>query len=394
MQVGKLVYMRQKLLLTINSLRSGGAERVVSQLLNHLQNDFEIHLALYNKVIEYDIPADIQIIDLKQSESDNQFLTLIKLPLLSYRLSRYCRKHTITHSVAFLNRPCYINALMKNWWGYKGRIVMCERTHQSTMLQTKSWLNKWITKFLVKYSYRNANLVLANSQAMKKDLEETLGVTSPVQVIYNPIDIQELQVKMKEPISMSLDPAIFYFVSVGNFRKEKNYPLLLEAFAGIKDPKCKLLLVGGGYMERELKQKVKALGITDAVVFCGKDNNPFKYMQRCDCFVMCSDVEGFPNVLLEAVACGKPVISTDCKSGPRELLAPATDIFFQLEDHYSIEEYGVLTPVGNAAVLTAAMKKMMQDESLRQQLQQKAAARGAAFDVNLIKQDFVKAFLG
>ena len=386
--------MKQKLLLTINSLRSGGAERVVSQLLNHLQNDFEIHLALYHKVIEYDIPSDIRIINLKQSENDNQLLTLLKLPLLSYRLSRYCKKNDIKHSVAFLNRPCYINALMKNWWGYKGRIIMCERTHQTTMLQTKSWLNRQISRFLVKYSYRNAHLVIANSQAMKADLAENLKVTTPIKVIYNPIDIRELQLKMKEPLSTNLDTGVFYFISVGNFRKEKNYPLLLDAFAGIKNPACKLLLIGGGYMEHVLKRKVKLLGIADAVIFCGKDNNPFKYLQHSDCFVMCSDVEGFPNVLLEAVACGKPVISTDCRSGPRELLAPGTDIFFQLKNEYSIEEYGMLTPVGNAAILKDAMIKMMQDASLRQKLKDKAAARGAEFDVTLIKQDFLHAFVG
>lgn len=386
--------MKQKLLLTINSLRSGGAERVVSQLLNHLQNDFEIHLALYNKVIEYDIPSGINIIDLEQSENDNQLLTLLKLPVLSYRLSKYCKQHKIDKSVAFLNRPCYINALMRNWWGYKGRIVMCERTHQTSMLQKKGNMSRLITKFLVRYSYRHANLVLANSAAIKKDLQENLGVHTPIEVIYNPIDIQELKIKMKEPLSIDLSSTTFYFASVGNFREEKNYPLLLEAFAGIKNSDCKLLLVGGGYLEEQLKQKVRSLGIGSTVLFCGKDNNPFKYLQHSDCFVMCSDVEGFPNVLLEAVACGKPVISTDCKSGPRELLAPETDIFYQLKDHYSIEEYGMLTPVGNAAILTQAMIKLMQDESLRDQLKEKAAARGAEFDIDLVKQDFVKAFAG
>lgn len=386
--------MRKKLLLTINSLRSGGAERVVSQLLTHLQDDFEIHLALYNKVIEYDIPADIKIIDLKQSETDNQFLTLLKLPLLSYRLSKYCRKNNITNSVAFLNRPCYINALMRRWWGYKGRVVMCERTHQSTMLQTKGRLTRWITKFLVKFSYSNADLVLANSKAMKTDLERYLEVKTPIRVIYNPVDLDELKLKMNEAVPYDFDPEVFYFISVGNFRKEKNYPLLLDAFATIKKPNCKLLLIGGGYMEDVLRKKTEELGLQQSVVFCGKDSNPFKYLKHAQCFVMCSDVEGFPNVLLEAIACGKAAVSTDCKSGPRELLAPHTDINYQLKDKYSIEEFGLLSPVNNPDMLGKAMLRLMENSVLRKMLEEKSNARAVQFDISNIKRDFVSAFEG
>lgn len=386
--------MRKKLLLTINSLRSGGAERVVSQLLTHLQDDFDIHLALYNKVIEYDIPADIKIIDLKQSETDNQFLTLLKLPLLSYRLSKYCRKNNITNSVAFLNRPCYINALMRRWWGYKGRVVMCERTHQSTMLQTKGRLTRWITKFLVKFSYSNADLVLANSKAMKTDLERYLEVKTPIRVIYNPVDLDELKLKMNEAVPYDFDPEVFYFISVGNFRKEKNYPLLLDAFATIKKPNCKLLLIGGGYMEDVLRKKTEELGLQQSVVFCGKDSNPFKYLKHAQCFVMCSDVEGFPNVLLEAIACGKAAVSTDCKSGPRELLAPHTDINYQLKDKYSIEEFGLLSPVNNPDMLGKAMLRLMENSVLRKMLEEKSNARAVQFDISNIKRDFVSAFEG
>ncbi|CAN5863304.1 N-acetylgalactosamine-N,N'-diacetylbacillosaminyl-diphospho-undecaprenol 4-alpha-N-acetylgalactosaminyltransferase [soil metagenome] len=375
-------------------MRSGGAERVVSQLLKHLQNDLEIHLALFSKEIQYDIPSDIKIIDLGQSEADNHLMMLLKLPYLSYKLSRYCKKNGIKYSVAFLNRPCYVNALMRNWWGFKGRTVVCERIHQSAELETYGYFKRIATKLLVRYAYRSADLVLANAKLIKADLEENFTAGKQVDVIYNPIDTAELNLKMYEAGSLNFDPSIFYFISVGNFRKEKNYGLLLEAFAGIKDSLCKLILVGSGPMEAGMRQKVTALGIESSVIFCGRDNNPFKYHRQSQCFVMSSDVEGFPNVLLEALACGKPAIATDCKSGPRELLAPGTDIFSQLSDHFSIEAYGILTPVGNAAVLTQAMIKMKNDVLLRETLQQKVTIRAAEFDIQIIRLEFLKAFLG
>ena len=217
---------------------------MVSQLLIHLQDDFDIHLALYSHIIEYDIPRGIKILDLKQSENDGQMALLLKLPWLSYKVSRYCKKHGITHSVAFLNRPCYINALMRSSWGFKGRVVMCERTHQTTMLKTRSALTRAITKFLITASYNRADLVLANSNAMKADLRDNLDVRTQIEVIYNPVDIQELQSKMMQPVDISFSKDIFYFAVVGNFRKEKNFPLVLDAFAQVKDLNCKLLLVG------------------------------------------------------------------------------------------------------------------------------------------------------
>ncbi len=386
--------MKPALLIFINSLRSGGAERVVSQLLIHMQDDFDIHLALYSHIIEYEIPSGIKILDLKQSENDGQLAMLLKLPFLSYKISNYCKKHSITSSVAFLNRPCYINALMRSCWGYKGRVVMCERTHETNMLKTKSLLTSIITKFLIRFSYNRADLVLANAQAIKDDLQANLHVKKPIEVIYNPIDIRDLQYKMTLPVNISIPKNTFHFIAVGNFRLEKNFPLLLDAFALIKELNCKLLLIGDGPLYDLLKQKASDLKIIDRLIFCGRDNNPFKYIHKCDSFILSSDVEGFPNVLLEALACGKPVISTDCLSGPREMLAPSTDPNLVLTDEFCEEEFGILTPVGNAMIMAQAMKKMVTDEVLRKRLQEKATIRAADFDVSIIRKYFQKAFEG
>lgn len=386
--------MKKKLLLTINSLRSGGAERVVSQLLAHMQDNFDIHLALYNHTIEYEIPPGIKILDLNQSENESQASLLLKLPLLSYRVAKYCKENDIQYSVAFLNRPCYINALMRTLWGYKGRVVMCERTHQTSMLRTRSALTSRITKTLVNFSYNRADLVLANAQAMKEDLQQNLHVRTPIEVIYNPVDIKELRQKMQEQVNMNFDKNIFYFIAVGNFRKEKNFPLLLDAFALVKNQHCNLVLVGDGPLEEILRQKVVNLNLTGRVIFCGRDSNPFKYIHKCDSFILPSDVEGFPNVLLEALACGKPVISTDCKSGPREMLAPSKKTNTVLTDNFSEEEFGILTPVGNAMIMAKAMEKMAIDEQLRGRLKEKAATRAADFDISIIKKYFERAFVG
>ncbi|MEZ5029053.1 MAG: glycosyltransferase [Ferruginibacter sp.] len=384
---------KPKLLIFINTLQSS-VPKVVSLLLEHLKDDFEIHLALYSNIIEYKVPPEIKILNLQQPLVQDKTIRFLKLPIISWRVYRYCKKNKINISVAFLYRPCYINALMKSFWGYKGHVIMCERTHQTTMQQSHSSIYRMFSKFMVMYSYKRADLVLANSYAMQTDLVENFKIKTPVRVIYNPIDLNFIKTHINEPTEFVFEKNIFHFVNVGGFRKEKNHLLLIQAFFIIKNLPCKLLIVGGGVMENELKQKVHDLGLMEKVIFCGFDKNPFKYVYRSDCFVLSSDVEGFPNVLIEALACGKPVISTDCSSGPRELLAPASDLHHRAINNYEIGEYGLLTPVNDVTALAAAMKKIYEDESLRDAFQLKAAKRAEQFDVDEIKQYFHVAFTG
>ncbi len=385
---------KPKLLIFINTLQSGGAERVVSLLLGHLKDDFEIHLALYSNIVEFNIPPEIQVLNLNEPLVQDKVIRFLKLPYISWKVYRYCKKNKINISVAFLYRPCYINALMKSFWRYKGHVIMCERTHQTTMQQSHSSIYRMFSKFMVMFSYKRADLVLANSYAMQTDLVENFKIKTPVRVIYNPIDLHFIKTHVDEVPDFEFEKDIFHFVNVGGFRKEKNHLLLIQAFFILKNLPCKLVIVGGGVMEEELKQMVHDLGLMDKVVFTGFDKNPFKYVSRSDCFVLSSDVEGFPNVLIEALACGKPVISTDCSSGPRELLAPATDLHHRVINKYEIGEYGILTPVNDVTALAAAMKKMYNDSSLRNQFASRAAKRAEQFDVDEIKQYFHVAFTG
>jgi len=385
---------KPKLLIFINTLQTGGAERVVSLLLNHLKTDFEIHLALYSRYIDYTIPDEINILDLQQPLLENKMIRFLKLPAISLKVYHYCKKHGINNSVAFLYRPCYINAIMKSFLGYRGHVIMCEGTHQTTMQESHSVIYRMFSKFMVMYSYKRADLILANSYAIQTDLIENFKIRTPVRVIYNPVDLHFIKDHAAEEPALVFEKGIFHFITVGNLRKEKNQLLLIQAFFVLKNLPCKLLIVGAGVMEEELKQKVHDLGLMEKVIFCGLDKNPFRYVKRSDCFVLGSNVEGFPNVLIEALACGRPVISTDCSSGPRELLAPDTDLHHRALNNYEVGEYGILTPVKDVISLANAMKKMYEDAALREQFISKAAKRAEQFDVDEIKQYFHVAFAG
>lgn len=392
----KMTLQKKKILFFINSLHFGGAERVVSQLIGHLNNDFEIHLALYHRIIEYTIPDDIQVLDLKENPAAGNTSIFLRLPVIAHKLNRYCKKESIQQVVTFLNRPCYISAFMRSLYGYKGNLIMCERSYQSNILNMiggGSSFYKIISKKLIRFSYKRANLVLTNSFVSKNDLEVNFRITTPIKVIYNPVDIAAIEEKANERLHENLEKNTFYFISVGNFRVEKRFDMLIKAMAIIKKLPVKLILVGGGGMEAELKQLASKLQIADRVIFTGFEKNPFKYIKSANCFVLSSYTEGFPNVLLEALACKTPIIATDCKSGPRELLAPDTDPGKEIKDTlFEIARFGLLTIVNDAESLAAAMKKMYADKSLQDHYRSIAFARAKEFDVDIIKELFKEVF--
>lgn len=386
--------MRPSILFFINTLDFGGAERVVSQLLQQLNDDFDLHLALYDDIIKYPIPKEVKIFNLKENIHKGGMATLMRLPVLARKVAGYCKENDIRLCVSFLNRPSYINAMMRFLWGYKGRSIMCERSHQSTILQFiggGSGMYRFITKKLIRWSYNKADLVLANSMLSRQDLLETFGIKKPVEVIYNPIDIAGITNKANEPLE-DITEGRFVFLTTGNFRIEKNFDLLVRAFARLNHLSARLVLVGGGILEPELKRTAAALGISDRVFFTRFQSNPFNYIKQADCFVLSSHTEGFPNVLLEALALGKAVIATDCKSGPREILAPSSDTFKQVTGDFEVVEFGILTPNNDEEQLAKAMTRMYEDAALRKRYTDAAVKRAQDFDVNIILPDFRKVF--
>ncbi len=387
--------LKPKLLFFINTLNFGGAERVVSQLLIHLNEYYELHLALYTRLIKYDIPVEIKIFSLEENVSAGNSAALLRLPILAKKLNVYCKNEKIETCVAFLNRPCYILALMRGIYGYKGKLIMCERSHRSSIINfigSGSSFSKKIAYLLTKYSYRWAHLIICNSEVGKLDLIKNFGVTKPIKVIYNPIDIKATLQKAEELLDEYIDPNYFYFINTGIFRPEKNFTLLIEAFALLKELPVKLFLVGGGILDQELKLLVKKLSVENRVIFTGYQTNPYNYITKSNCFVLSSHTEGFPNVLLEALTCGKSVIATDCLSGPRELLAPGTPVDKVALENFEIAEYGLLTPVNNVEVLADAMKKLFEDDNLLKSYEAKAFHRAEEFDIKNIKKQFIAAF--
>ena len=355
----------QKLTILIYSLASGGAERVVSILLKELSQKHEIELVLMRDVIFYDIPKNVRVTFLENSNpNENSIFKLLKLPFLAYKYSKI--KSDI--SISFMNRPNYINILSNLF--KKSKTVISERAMPS--LQHKNGIQGRINKFLITYLYPKADIVIANSKGNSIDLQNNFNVKN-VKTIYN--FIEEIDCKKQKHDK-------FIFITIGRMDEGKNHKLLIDALSGL-DIEAELWLVGDGYLREGLENRVRDLGLSSKVKFLGRQKDVYKFLNQADCFVFGSNYEGFPNVLLEALACNLPIISTDCKSGPREILAPNSDILNQTDD-IEIAEYGILTKVGSVESMTKAMRLMYEDEKLRYNLKTKSKNRLKEFEVKKI----------
>lgn len=378
--------MKKKIAIFINSMTAGGAERVASLLLEYLKNDFDIYLVLLNNNIEYHLPEGQKIFCLQQPIKENNVLKILKLPFLAYRYKKFCRKNNIETSFSFLKRANYINCLSK-MLGSKSKIIVSERTYLTAYLKSLDNTGNYLGRFLTMHLYPKADYVISNSVMTQMDLQENYKIRTECIVINNPVNLQTSEELGRVQVQEELFNT-FTFIHVGGLRSEKNHSVLIDAFFKIKDLPVKLLLLGKGEYEINLRQKIKDLDVESKIIFLGFDNNPYKYLSRANCFILSSDYEGFPNSIQEALASGLPVISTDCKAGPREILAPNTDARKTIKNEIEIAEYGILVPVNNATLLASAMELIYRNNDLLNSYKNKARTRAKDFNTDVIIKQF------
>jgi N-acetylgalactosamine-N,N'-diacetylbacillosaminyl-diphospho-undecaprenol 4-alpha-N-acetylgalactosaminyltransferase len=374
---------KKKMAILINALEVAGAEKVVTQIIHSFYKEFDIHLVLLNHTIEFELPVNditIKTIDNSNITKRKSARDIIKIPLLAYRLKKYLRRNDIGICFSALNRSNYINCFLRilRW---KGTILISERSHTSSAYNPHTIAGK-TGRLLVKRLYPFANVIVPNSVGIQYDLTRHFKLTNPFTVINNPINIALQQKDMAENVE-DFPFESFTFSHVARIEKGKNHELVLAAVQKIQHRNFKVLLIGQGPQDENIKVLAHKMGVSDKIVFLGYRRNVVKYVAKSQCHLLTSDSEGFPNALLEALACGTPVISTDCPTGPRELLAGS----FSPDKHSSGVEKtcnGLLIPVNDANALAEAMLAMMDNDSLRNEYAAAGIRRAKDFDLPII----------
>jgi glycosyltransferase involved in cell wall biosynthesis len=324
--------------LYLPTLCGGGAERVMVTLANGFADQgLQVDLVLAKAEGSYlaDVSPSVRVVDLGASR------VLASLP----GLVRYLRRE---RPAALLSAMGHANvvAVAARWLSrVPTRLVVSEHANFLLSRQYTKIVFAHAMAPLMRWAYPHADGVVAVSGGVADDLARTIGLLRKrITVVYNPVVtatlLDQVAAHLEHPwFGAGVPPVV---LGVGRLTAQKDFLSLIRAFAKVRAQRpCRLVILGEGELRGELEALVTSLGLSADVALPGFADNPFAWMRQASLFVLSSAFEGFGNVLVEAMACGTPVVSTDCPSGPTEILENG--------------RWGRLVPVGDVDALAGAM---------------------------------------
>jgi glycosyltransferase involved in cell wall biosynthesis len=333
-----------RILLVLPSLERGGGERVLLQLAgSFLAAGREVHIVtlLGGGPLSTAVPAAAMLHELIDAgdRSEGFALAWKALPRL-VSLIRTVKPHAVLSTMTGTNLLVVLASM-------RARIGICLVLREaSSLVNTKSAFKRWAMRWL----YRRADALVAVSAGVARDLRGLGLADNRIHVIRNPVDVEGLRRLADVGLPSLVQVKVPYLVSLGRLTEAKDFPTLLRAYAMSALRRTHyLVIVGEGNQRAKMENLIGSLGLVDRVLLMGVMDNPYGVMAGAAMHVLSSRWEGYPNVLLEALALGIPAVSTDCPHGPREILGDGL--------------YGRLVPVGDAAALANAMDTELEQPS-------------------------------
>ncbi len=332
-----------KLALFLPSLAGGGAERVLVDLAEGFArrgHQTDLILATAEGPYLKNLSKEVKVIDLGVKR------TLSATP----KLRAYLAKHKPDAMLSTLEHANVVAVLANKLAGSPTKVFIREAISTSNSTMDLGKAKAFVAMSLMRLFYPKANGIVAVSEGVQGDMVKTLGVKpEKIEMILNPVLTERVFKLADEPLDHPwFQTEIPVLLTVGRLTYQKDFPTLLKAFAKLhaKRP-VRLVMLGEGEEREGLERLAKDLNISEDLDMPGFVDNPFKYMSRASAYVLSSIAEGLPNALIQAMALGRPVVATDCPSGPKEILEGG--------------RYGKLIPMQDVEAMARALSSVLSE---------------------------------
>ncbi|MBP9779290.1 glycosyltransferase [Candidatus Gracilibacteria bacterium] len=311
---------KKRIFFLINSMEGGGAERVISNIVLTLKDMYEIDIITLKEGLFYDLPKEVHVIPLSQIKYNIGLI--ISFPILLYRFRKLLSEKQYLNGISFLEIANFINIL-----GNPHAIISFR-----TNIEVFKGMLGFFYKKCISLLYPKAQKIIVNSEENRYDLAKYLSIPiDKITTLYNPINIEDIEKLKTEPLEKEILEKIHgkrVFITVGRLVKDedigsKNHSLILNILHELiaqGEKNIAYLIVGDGPAMTYLKQQVSAHQLSDYVIFTEKQKNVFKYLSHAQYMIYASRNEGFPNALIEAIAVGVPIITSNFKTGATEVI--------------------------------------------------------------------------
>lgn len=333
---------RIRLLVTTSDFVGRGAERELANLLQWLpRNRFDISLCLWRDVFDYPCPADIPVTILGKNRPWHVIRVIGRLQ----KLIRECSPDLVFSQLNYVSTVT--GSALK---GLGKSPAWVARLAGNPDVEIRYPVLPW-----TRSSFKRATYVSGCSEGASRSIISHLLVPPErVVTLPNVVDVARIEKLCDANGPRGPNTDAFVFVHAGRCVPQKNQSMLLDAYAQAGIPRSELWILGVGPLREKLIARAKKLGISDRVKWMGFQADPYSYFRQADCFVLSSRYEGLPNVVIEAMLCGLPVISTDCPYGPADLIDNG--------------KTGILTPPQDTNSLAQAMRRMAENSSEAKQM--------------------------
>jgi glycosyltransferase involved in cell wall biosynthesis len=374
--------MKMKILILVDSLKVGGGSDRVAAILGSALHDegYEIsYLTLMDENPKYQFKGNYYTLNESDIYGENNLKRGLNLLRYSPKIKRICKDLNID-TIISVGDPANFQTVLSRWF-FKNKVHIIITQHMSPEIHLDSKLKVRLIKFF----YPRADETVCVSKDMERILNESYGIKN-TRTIYNMMDIEKnIKLSMEqlpEEYKELFNGKCFNFINVGRLNRQKGQWFLIRSFRKVVDQheNARLFILGEGKLKEDLEDLTKKLNLNKNVFILDVQENVFIFLKKCDCFIFTSLWEGLPMTLIEALSMNLPIISTDCKTGPREILCPEIDLDKKINYPY-FGEYAILsqplqnepifnnineTPLNESEeILADLMIRMIEDSDLR-----------------------------